>query len=113
KGFFANLRTRSSPGPAKPSPEALLALLREMAVSIDRAVFVGDHPLDAECATRARVRFLGILPSSGTDPSLEERLRKAGALAVAPDLPAVGRLLGLRAKRSSAAPTPAAPSGQR
>src|SRR4029077_12749104 len=42
-GFFPFLRTRSSPGPVKPSPEALLILLREMGVPIDRSLLVGDH----------------------------------------------------------------------
>lgn len=92
--FFPSLRTRSSPGPAKPSPEALLSLLKQMEVAPDRALFVGDHPIDAECATRAQVRFIGVLDASPAD-DLAERLRRGGAMAVARDLPALGRLLGL------------------
>ncbi len=95
KEFFPNLRTRSSPGPAKPSPESLLLLLKDMGVALDRAVFVGDHPFDGECATRARVRFLGITPSGGAPGDLEERLRKAGAISVAKDLGGIGTLLGV------------------
>lgn len=95
KEFFPNLRTRSSPGPAKPSPDALLLLLKEMGVALDRAVYVGDHPFDGECATRAHVRFLGVaFPGSG-DPALEERLTRSGALAVAPNLERIGELLGV------------------
>lgn len=89
------MRTRSSPGPAKPSPESLLLLLKDMGVALDRAVFVGDHPFDGECATRARVRFLGITPSGGAPGDLEERLRKAGAISVAKDLGGIGTLLGV------------------
>jgi phosphoglycolate phosphatase len=95
KEFFPYLRTRSSPGPAKPSPESLLLLLKDMGVALDRAVFVGDHPFDGECATRARVRFLGITPTGGTPPDLEDRLRKAGAISVAKDLGGIAALLGV------------------
>jgi phosphoglycolate phosphatase-like HAD superfamily hydrolase len=103
--FFPNLRTRSSPGPAKPSPEALLLLLKEMGVPVDRAVFIGDHPFDGMCATRAHVRFLGIDSPGPTATDLEDRLKKAGALAVAPNLAGIGSILGLRALRPSAART--------
>jgi phosphoglycolate phosphatase-like HAD superfamily hydrolase len=97
KEFFPYLRTRSSPGPAKPSPESLLLLLKEMGVPLDRAVFVGDHPFDGECATRARVRFLGVTPPGPPESDLSERLKKAGALAVAANLEGIGRVLGLGA----------------
>jgi phosphoglycolate phosphatase len=87
--FFGYLRSRSSPGPAKPSPESLLMLLKEMEVPLDRALFVGDHLIDAECATRARVRFYAVLP----DPSeptagtmTPDRFLAAGASAIARDL---------------------------
>jgi phosphoglycolate phosphatase len=106
KDYFPTLRTRSAPGPAKPSPDSLLLLLGQMAVAPDRALFVGDHPYDADCATRARVRFLGVLPPAGGEPDLSQRLTKAGAIAVAPDLPGVGELLGVGPR--TAAGTPAA-----
>ena len=102
EGYFPNLRTRSSPGPAKPSPEALLLLLKEMAVPLDRADFVGDHPFDGECASRARVRFLGVLPMAGAEGDLADRLKRAGAISVARDLQEVGRLLGVPPAQASA-----------
>jgi phosphoglycolate phosphatase len=95
--FFGYLRTRSSPGPAKPSPEALLLLLREMGVPLERALFVGDHLIDAECATRARVRFYGLLPDASDSSNSEmsvDRFLTAGASAVAHDLPELARHLG-------------------
>jgi HAD superfamily hydrolase (TIGR01549 family) len=109
KEFFPTLRTRGSPGPAKPSPEALLLLLHEMEVPIDRAVFIGDHPLDAECATRARVKFLGVVPEDGALPSPDaaSRLSAAGAVAVGRDLVEIGHLLG------SDPPAPAPPRAVR
>ncbi|HTS33645.1 MAG TPA: HAD family hydrolase [Thermoplasmata archaeon] len=101
--YFAYLRTRSTPGPAKPSPEALLALLREMEVPRDRAVFVGDHLIDAECATAARVRFYALLPdpseAAGSTQS-EERFLAGGAAAVAKDLTQLARQLDVSPPRT-------------
>jgi phosphoglycolate phosphatase-like HAD superfamily hydrolase len=91
--FFPFLRTRSAPGPAKPDPEALRLLLRAMEVPYDRALVVGDHRFDAECATRAAVRFYGILPEPNTEPDLEDRFRAAGAAAVARNIPELGEFL--------------------
>ena len=104
--YFPYLRTRSAAGPAKPSPEALLLLLKDMEVPAARAVFVGDHPLDAECATRARVTFAGVL-SDPADPTemTEEKFRNAGAVATAADLEELGRLL--RVLPEPAMPEPA------
>jgi phosphoglycolate phosphatase len=98
--YFPYLRTRSAPGPAKPSPEALFAILREMEVPIDRALFVGDHLMDAECAVAARVRFYALLPDpseTGTSTQSEERFLAGGAAAVAKDLPTLARQLGVAA----------------
>jgi len=100
--YFTYLRSRSAAGPAKPSPEALLMLLKDMEVPIDRALYVGDHMLDAECARRARVRFYAVMP----DPSeaetthstmSEDRFLAAGAAAIANDLPALSRHLAIAA----------------
>ncbi len=94
--YFTYLRSRSSPGPAKPAPEALLLLLKEMGVPLDRALLVGDHLIDAECATRARARFYAVLPdpSEGTAATMtKDRFLAAGASAVARDLPELARHL--------------------
>jgi len=96
--YFQYLRSRSSPGPAKPSPEALLLLLKEMGVPLDRSLYVGDHALDAECATRAHVRFYAVLPDpseKNPGPMTEERFLAAGASAVAADLPSLARQLNV------------------
>lgn len=94
--YVRSLRTRSSPGPVKPEAEALLILLRDLEVPVERAVFVGDHRMDAECALGAHVRFYALLPVApgelGTDT---ERFRAAGATAVARDLEELGRQLGV------------------
>jgi HAD superfamily hydrolase (TIGR01549 family) len=98
--FFAYLRSRSSPGPAKPSPEALLLLLKEMGVPLERALFVGDHLIDAECGTRAGVRFYALLADPTDAANLEmttDRFLAAGASAVAHDLDELARHLGVAA----------------
>ena len=96
--FFPYLRSRSSPGPAKPSPDSLIALLKEMGTPIDRALFVGDHLIDAECATAARVRFYAVLPDpseTGTSAMSEDRFLAAGANAIAKDLADLARQLAV------------------
>ncbi len=106
--YFPYLRTRSAPGPAKPSPEALEFLLREMEVPNERALFVGDHLIDAECATRARVRFYGVLSDPAEVRSdggmTTDRFLAAGAAAVANDLADLARQLDVA---GTARPTPA------
>jgi len=96
-GFFDHLRTRSAPGPSKPSPEALQILLRDMGVPSDRALVVGDHPMDAEAALGAHVRFYGVLDEGPTTPNsiTLDRLRMSGAKAVARNLSELARQLGL------------------
>jgi len=100
--FFSYLRSRSTAGPAKPSPEALLLLLKDMGVPIDRALYVGDHLLDAECARRARVRFYAVMPdpseAEATHSTMsEDRFLAAGASAIAADLPQLMRHLTIAA----------------
>jgi phosphoglycolate phosphatase-like HAD superfamily hydrolase len=91
--FFPYLRTRSAPGPSKPDPEALRLLLHEMGIPFDRALLVGDHRIDGECATRAMVRFYAILPDGGGEAGAADRFRAGGASAVARDLRELGEFL--------------------
>ena len=44
----------------KPHPEGLLLGLERLGVHSSRALYVGDHPFDAEAAHRAGVRFVGV-----------------------------------------------------
>jgi phosphoglycolate phosphatase len=104
--YFPYLRSRSAPGPAKPSPEALHLLLREMEIPDERALFVGDHILDAECATRARIRFYGVLPDASETASETidtDRFLAAGASAVAKDLVELARHLDVAGPRPAVA----------
>ena len=104
--YFTNIRTRTMPGPTKPSPEALRLLLEEMGVPVDRALYVGDHILDAECATGASVRFYAVLPDPSDNLSMTaDRMVAAGAKAVAKDLTELGRQLAAAPSLAAGAPT--------
>jgi phosphoglycolate phosphatase len=111
--YFPFLRSRSSPGPVKPSPEALRLLLATMGIPTDRAVLVGDQLLDLECAVAARVRFYGVmLPPK--DPLYVEidRFKAGGATAVARDLTDLASFFGVKVRPPPAARPPApAPAG--
>ena len=67
---------------AKPAPDALHAALARLDVGTERALYVGDHPVDAEAATRAGVAFVAVL----TGPSRREEF---GAHAVREFLPSI------------------------
>lgn len=53
---------------AKPAPDSLHAALTRLGVETQRALYVGDHPVDAEAAARAGVAFIAVLtgPSDRT-----------------------------------------------
>jgi phosphoglycolate phosphatase len=50
----------------KPAPDALLLALERLAVPPERALYVGDHRVDAEAAAAAGVPFVAVL--SGPSP---------------------------------------------
>jgi len=103
--YFPFLRSRSSPGPVKPSPEALRLLLETMGVPPDRAVLVGDQLLDCECAVAARVRFYAVLLPA-QDPLFVEtdRFKAGGATAVARNLTELASYFGVRVSPPAASP---------
>ena len=45
----------------KPHPEGLQRALRLLDVHPSRAVYVGDHPVDAQAAADAQIPFVGVL----------------------------------------------------
>jgi phosphoglycolate phosphatase len=107
--YFPFLRSRSAPGPAKPSPQALLLLLGEMGIPPHEAILVGDHFMDGETARGARVRFYAVLEEPPASPTAltPDRLKAAGAVAVARDLTELARQLGL--PRPGGIPTASTP----
>ncbi|MGI0068187.1 MAG: HAD family hydrolase, partial [Thermoplasmata archaeon] len=73
-------------------------LLKEMGIPIARALYVGDHVIDAECATRAQVHFYAVMPDpkeTQTGSMTVDRFLAAGAEAVATDLVELARQLNV------------------
>ena len=60
----------------KPDPDAYLKLVQRLGVKKEETLFVGDHPIDAQCAANAGVPFVAV--ETGDVP--EEDLRKAGCV---------------------------------
>jgi len=76
------LECRNSNTKPKPDPEAYLKLVAALGVTKDETIFVGDHPLDAQCATNAGVPFIAV--RTGDVPA--ENLRRAGSVEVFKDI---------------------------
>jgi phosphoglycolate phosphatase len=74
------IECRNSETKPKPDPEAYVRLVKALRVRKDQTLFVGDHPIDAQCARNAGVPFLAVL--TGDVP--EEKLREAGSTEVFP-----------------------------
>jgi phosphoglycolate phosphatase len=75
----------------KPAPDVLLAALARLGVEPARAVYVGDHPVDAEAAARAGVAFVAVLTGpSRADAFASHPVRSF--LASLAELPAALRL---------------------
>ena len=81
-GLVDAMECRNSHTRPKPYPDSYLRLVGALGVDKDETVFVGDHPIDAQCADNARVSFIGVL--TGDMPA--EALREAGSFAVADDV---------------------------
>jgi len=76
------LECRNSETKPKPDPEAYLKLVAALGVRKEETIFVGDHPLDAQCAANAGVPFIAV--RTGDVP--EESLRRAGSVEVFRDI---------------------------
>ncbi len=72
----------------KPHPEGLLKALTRLGVAPSRAVYVGDHVLDAEAARAAGVSFIAV--QTGAQPGSWSAFRP---LAVIPDAGAIASAL--------------------
>lgn len=76
------IECRNSKSKAKPDPEAYLRVVRALKVRKEETLFVGDHPIDGQCAANAGVPFIAV--ETGDVPL--ERLRAAGCVEVFPDV---------------------------
>ena len=76
------LECRNSTTPAKPDPASYLRLVERLGVPKENTIFVGDHPIDAQCARNAEVPFIAV--ETGDVP--EGDLKAAGCVAVFHDV---------------------------
>ena len=74
----------------KPDPEGLRKVLKLLCVSAEEAVYVGDHTVDAEAASRASISFVGVLTGMTTRAGFAEYPR----LTVEPSVGELPRFLG-------------------
>lgn len=77
-GLVDAVECRNSDAKPKPDPESYLRLVDALGVRKEETLFVGDHLIDAQCASNAGVPFVGVL--SGDVP--EEELLKVGSVMV-------------------------------
>lgn len=75
----------------KPHPAALQLALERLEVAPGDALYVGDHPVDGEAASRAGIPFVAVL----TGVSKRAQLTEYAPVAVIDDLSALTPLLGL------------------
>lgn len=64
------IECRNSNAKPKPNPESYLRLAKTLGVRPDETVFVGDHPIDAQCAANAGVAFLAVRTGDVPDAAL-------------------------------------------
>lgn len=77
-----SIECRNSKTKAKPNPESYLKLVAALGVDKDQTIFVGDHPIDAQCAANAGVRFVAVRTGDVAD----ELLREVGSIEVFADV---------------------------
>ena len=75
----------------KPDPEGLIRALGRLGIESVQAVYVGDHPVDAEAAGRAGVRFIAVLTGTSRPADFTGH-QVAGVMSSLSELP--GTLLG-------------------
>ena len=72
----------------KPHPQSLLLALRLLNMHPSRAVYVGDHSVDAQAAASARIPFIGVL-TGATDAEAWAAFAPLRIIASVTELPAV------------------------
>ncbi|MEM2876315.1 MAG: HAD family hydrolase [Candidatus Bathyarchaeia archaeon] len=70
--FIDAIEARRNLLEAKPNPMSLLFLCSRLETEPSNAIFVGDHPLDMECALKAGVPFVGFSNKPEKRKTLEE-----------------------------------------
>lgn len=72
----------------KPAPDALLLALERLGVEPGRALYVGDHHVDADAASRAGIEFVAVLSGPSLRADFAGRAVRAFLASVA-ELPAL------------------------
>jgi phosphoglycolate phosphatase len=72
----------------KPHPQSLLLALRLLNMDPSRAVYVGDHSVDAQAAASAQIPFIGVL-TGATDAEAWAAFAPLRIIASVTELPAV------------------------
>ena len=62
----------------KPDPKALYQACEELHIKPDEAVYVGDSIVDAECALKAGIRFVGVLTGGASRREFEKNGVRGG-----------------------------------
>jgi phosphoglycolate phosphatase len=60
RDFFEVIVGMEDMAEPKPAPEGLLLAMERIGTTIDKTLFIGDNPVDAETARRAGTDFIGI-----------------------------------------------------
>lgn len=89
-GFFGAVTTRQDTWRFKPHPQAVHRTVTLLDTTPDRALVVGDMPVDMLAARRAGAQGVGVLTGFAT----EEELWAAGASAVLPSVLHLPEVLG-------------------
>lgn len=56
----------------KPNPEALYQACEELKLNPSEVVYIGDSIIDAECAIKAGIKFIGVLTGGATGKEFEK-----------------------------------------
>ncbi len=69
--YFIAMITREDGFLPKPAPDGILECLRRMEISSDRAIIIGDSPLDIRAGKAAGSLTIGVLSGIGSQAQLE------------------------------------------
>jgi phosphoglycolate phosphatase len=72
----------------KPAPEPLFRALERLNIAAEEAIYFGDHPVDAQAAAAAGVRFVAVLSGPSKIAEFEDWPR-AGVLSSVAEIPRI------------------------
>jgi len=88
KKMFKIILHRESLSNHKPHPDALLQACKQLGITPQEAVYVGDAIVDSQCAHNAGMKFIGVLTGGANRKDFEEAgLKKEDILDTLKNLP--------------------------